>query len=99
MVRINQSPDDAKEVAVFPIIGQQINTLIHKQVIFRLIVPDEWFHFSCAATSSVINPDTLALPCELEYYAVEAIQEDSPMPGCPVSTPLGAFAIGLARSS
>ena len=66
LVRIDQSPDDAKEVVVCPIIGQPINTLIHKQVIFCFIEPDEWFHFSCAATSGVINPDTLALPHELE---------------------------------
>jgi hypothetical protein len=74
LVRIDQSPDDAKEVIVFPIIGQAINTLIHKQVIIRLIEPDEWFHFSCAATSGVINPETLALPHNLEHYADEAIQ-------------------------
>jgi hypothetical protein len=96
MVRIDQSPDDAKKVTVSPIIGQPINTLIHKQVICRLIEPDEWFHLSCAATSGVIDPKTLALPHNLEHYADEAIQADSPMPGCPVSTQLGTFAIGLA---
>lgn len=82
-----------------PISGQYINALVHKQVIFRLVEPDEWFRFSCAATSGVINPDTLTLPHKLEYYADEAIQEDSPMPGCPVSTALGARPIGWAYVS
>jgi len=76
LVRIDQSPDDAMEVVVCPIRGRHINTPIHKQVIFRFIRPKEWFHFSCAATSGMINPDTLAIPHKLEYYADEAIQED-----------------------
>ena len=83
LVRIDQSPDNAKEVVVFPIIGQPINTLIHKQVIFRFIKPDEWSHFTCAATSGVINPDTLALPHELEYYADEANRKTYQCPVVP----------------
>ena len=101
LVRIDQSPDRAKEVAVFPIIGQQMNTIIHKKVICRLKEPNEWFHFSCAATSGIINPVTLALPQHkpLSNYADEAIQADSPMPGCPVSTPLGTSSVGLSYLS
>jgi hypothetical protein len=77
------------EVIVVPIRRQLVNALIHKWVIVHFVEPDEWFCFSCTAMSSIINPDTLALSHKLEYYANEAIQEDSPMPGCPVSTALG----------
>jgi hypothetical protein len=61
------------EVVMSPIRGQLVNTLIHKQVILHLIEPEEWFHFSCAATSGVINPDTLALLHKLDHYADETI--------------------------
>jgi hypothetical protein len=39
---------------MFPISGQPINALLHKQIISRCIGPDEWFFFSEAATSDII---------------------------------------------
>jgi hypothetical protein len=45
-----------------PLRGQLVNTLPHKQVIARSIEPDEWFFFSKAATSGIID----------QHYAEEA---------------------------
>jgi len=55
-----------------PIRGQLVNALLHKQVIARLIEPDEWFFFSKAATSNVIDPKTFSLMRDFEHYAEEA---------------------------
>ena len=75
LVRIDKSPDGVKEVIVSPIIRQAINTLIHKQVTFRFIEPNEWFHFCCPATRGVKIQTLLPLPYKLEYYADEAIRK------------------------
>ena len=55
-----------------PLRGQLVNALLHKQVIGRLIEPNEWFCFSEAATSGIIYPKTLALRRDFEYYIEEA---------------------------
>jgi hypothetical protein len=57
---------------MFPIRGQRVDALLHKQVIARLIEPNEWFRFSEAATSGIIYPKTFALMRDCEYYVEEA---------------------------
>jgi hypothetical protein len=57
---------------MFPIGGQLVNALLHKQVIPRLIEPDEWFFFSKAATSGIIDPKTFSLMRDFEHYTEEA---------------------------
>jgi hypothetical protein len=55
-----------------PLRGQLVNALLHKQVIGRLIEPNEWFCFSEAATNGIIYPKTHALMRDFEYHIEEA---------------------------
>ena len=57
---------------MFPIRRKLVNALQHKQVTARPIEPDEWFFFSKAATSGIIDPKTFSLMRDFEHYAEEA---------------------------